>query len=232
MTRQRFPWSPEEDRIIRSLFPVNATHKVAALIDRTTSAVFQRARILGVKKCQEYLATRAHRLNGSEPASRANRFKPGQAPHNKGRPQDEWMPAESRKRVRRTQFKPGRPPQEARNYRTIGSLRIRHDGCLERKVTDDHPVPARRWVAEHRLVWEAAHGPVPKGHLVVFKPGKNTTDPDRITLDRLELITRAENMRRNSYLTRYPKDVADLIRTRGHLNRKINQEIQREKQSL
>ena len=69
MTRQRFPWLPEEDEIIRNLFPVNATHKVAALIDRTTSAVFQRARILGVRKCPEYLATRAHRFNGSEPSS-------------------------------------------------------------------------------------------------------------------------------------------------------------------
>ena len=222
MTRQRFPWSPEEDRIVRSLFPVNATNKVAALIDRTTSSVFQRARILGVKKCPEYLATRAHRLNGSEPASKASRFKPGQAPHNKGRPQDEWMPAKSRKRVKATQFNPGQlSGAAARNYKPVGSLRINHDGCLERKVTDDHPVPARRWVSVHRLVWEAANGPMPKGHLVVFKPGKNTTDPDLITLDRLELITRAENMRRNSYLTRYPKDVADLIRMRGVLNRKI-----------
>lgn len=221
MTRKRYPWGPEEDEIIRHLFPVNATHKVAALIDRTTSAVFQRARVLGIKKCPEYLATKACRLNGSEPASKARRFKPGQAPHNKGRPQAEWMPAKSRKRAAKTQFKPGRPPQEARNYRPIGTLRVRHDGCLERKVTDDHPVPARRWVAVHRLVWEAAHGPVPKGHLVVFKPGQQTTDPDLITPDRLGLITRAENMRRNSYLARYPQEVHDLIRMRGRLTRKI-----------
>jgi len=43
-----------------------------------------------------------------------------------------------------------------------------------------------------------------------------------ITLDRVECISLAENMRRNSYLTRYPKEVADLIRLRGALNRKIN----------
>ena len=222
MTRRRFPWGPEEDEIIRHLFPVNATQQVAELIDRTTSAVFQRARILGVKKCPDYLATSAFRFNGSEQASKAHRFKPGQAPHNKGRSQAEWMPAKSRRKVKATQFKPGQlSGMAARNYKPVGTLRINHDGCLERKVTDDHPVPARRWVSVHRLVWEAANGPVPKGHLVVFKPGKQTTDPDRITLDRLELITRAENMRRNSFLTRYPKDVADLIRMRGVLNRKI-----------
>lgn len=222
MTRKRYPWGPEEDEIVRHLFPVNATHKVAALIDRTDKAVTQRARVLGVKKCPKYLATRAHRFNGTETASIANRFKPGLTPHNKGRPQAEWMPAKSRNRVRSTQFRRGQlSGAAARNYKPVGSLRINHDGTLERKVTDDHPVPARRWVSVHRLVWEAANGPVPRGHLVVFKPGRQTTDPDRITLDRLELITRAENMRRNSFLTRYPKDVADLIRMRGVLNRKI-----------
>ena len=220
MTRRRFPWGPEEDAIIRHLFPVNATHQVAALIDRTTSAVFQRARILGVEKCPKYLATKAHRFKGGN--SSGTQFKAGMTPHNKGRSQAEWMPAKSRRKVKATQFKPGQlSGMAARNYKPVGTLRINHDGCLERKVTDDPPVPARRWVSVHRLVWEAANGPVPKGHLVVFKPGKQTTDPDRITLDRLELITRAENMRRNSFLTRYPKDVADLIRMRGVLNRKI-----------
>jgi hypothetical protein len=36
----------------------------------------------------------------------------------------------------------------------------------------------RNWVAVHRLVWEQAHGPVPPGHIVVFRPGRHTTDLD------------------------------------------------------
>jgi hypothetical protein len=46
-----------------------------------------------------------------------------------------------------------------------------------------------------------------------------------ITLGRLELISRAENMRRNSYHTRYPKEVAQLIQLRGALNRQINKRL-------
>lgn len=49
----------------------------------------------------------------------------------------------------------------------------------------------------------------------------HTTDPAAITADRLELVTRAENMARNT-LHRYPKEVAQLIQLRGALNRKIN----------
>jgi hypothetical protein len=62
---------------------------------------------------------------------------------------------------------------------------------------------------------------------VVFHAGKRTNVGSLITIDRVELITRSENMRRNSYLTRYPKEVADVIRLRGALNRKINNRSKR-----
>jgi len=86
------------------------------------------------------------------------------------------------------------------------------DGYLERKVSDDRSIqPARRWVAAHRLVWEAAHGPVPAGHIVRFKPGMHTTVAEQITVDRLELYSRAANMAQNS-IHNYPVPVKSLIR--------------------
>jgi len=105
-------------------------------------------------------------------------------------------------------------------YRPIGSLRVTVDGYLQQKVNDDLP-PQRRWKAVHTLVWEEAHGPVPKGHVVVFIPGTHTTDIGHITLDRLELVTRAELMRRNSYHTRYPKELGLVIQMKGQLTRRI-----------
>ena len=81
--------------------------------------------------------------------------------------------------------------------------------------------PARRWVAVHRLVWEAAHGPVPDGHVVVFLPGKRTAELDGITLDVVELVTRRELMRRNS-VHQMPKELVELVRLRGVLTRQIN----------
>jgi hypothetical protein len=126
-----------------------------------------------------------------------------------------------------TQFKPGRRPEEARNYRPVGSVRVTRDGYLERKVTDDTSVyPARRWVAVHRLVWEAVNGPMPRGYIVVFKPGMASSDPDMITIDRVELISRAELMRRN---TRHslPPELNALISTKARLTRLINEREKR-----
>ena len=147
------------------------------------------------------------------------RFPPGHVPANKGKRRPGWSPG----RMAETQFKKGEMSGAAqRNYVPIGTERLSKDGYLERKVTDDHPVPARRWVAVHRIVWEAAIGPVPRGHKVAFLPGKRTAVPAEITLDRLELVSDAELMRRNSYHNNYPKEVAQLIQLKGALNRKIN----------
>lgn len=215
---KRVPYQPEEDEIIRRLFPTNATHKVAALIDRTPSSVAQRAEVLGLSKDPEYLANDAFRFNGRHIKGIEHRFKPGQEPPNKGQP----MPAHVREKCAPTMFKKGRPAHEARNYQPIGTLRISKDGYLERKVTDDPGVyPARRWSAVHRLVWEAANGPVPAGHAVVFLPGRRTQQEAAITLDALELVSRAELMRRNTR-HRFPKELADLIALRAALTRKIN----------
>jgi len=52
-----------------------------------------------------------------------------------------------------------------------------------------------KWRFKHTLLWEAAHGPIPKGHMLIFK------DRDRrnITLDNLRLVTIAENAVMNRY---------------------------------
>lgn len=72
------------------------------------------------------------------------------------------------------------------------------------------------------MAWEAANGPVPEGHIVIFKPGMKTFVSAEITVDRLEVVTLAENMRRNSFHTRYPKDLAELVMLKASLTRKIN----------
>ena len=104
----------------------------------------------------------------------------------------------------------------------IGTTRGKPDGYLYRKVTDDLSLAKnRRWTPVHRLVWEAEHGSVPEGHTVAFKPGRKTTEIALITVDALELLSRAELMQRNHY-QRYPKEVAQLIQLKGALSRQIN----------
>lgn len=213
------PWTDDDDALLRALAPDWPADMLTRVLRRTAAAINQRALRLGIRKSAEFLATHSQ-----------GRFRPGQPPANKGvRRPPGWAPG----RMRETQFRPGRKAELAHNYRPIGSLRVTRDGILERKTTDDPTLPpARRWRAEHALAWEAAHGPIPAGHIVVFRPGCRTTDPAAITPSRLEIVTRAENMRRNSIHTRLPPAVVDLIRLRNALRRKINNRISREQQDV
>lgn len=216
-------WTTAEDRKLRKLYRTQTAAECAASLDRSVSAVQQRVGLLGLFKSDEWIAecTRRRWAEGRHENSRAACFKPGQAPANKGRPQAEWMPAASRKVCAKTQFRKGHLGGAAAAKRQpIGTLRIA-DGQLQKKMHDGLPYMSR-WVAVQRLVWEAANGPIPPGHVVVFRDGRTRTKEDEITLGVLELVTRAENMRRNSRHTRYPPEVNQLIQLKGALNRKIN----------
>lgn len=103
-------------------------------------------------------------------------FQKGCIPHNTGRKgycapgcEKDWFPK-------------GHTPH---NKLPIGSLVVKSDGYLWRKTGDGK----RDWRQEHRLVWEAAHGPVPSGHLLIFLDG----DRMNTKLENLALVTRAEN---------------------------------------
>lgn len=221
-------WTEAEDALVRELFPDITCADLSRRMGRSKSAIYGRAAILGVRKSEAFMASDASgriARGRTNPRMIATQFKPGQTPANKGKKHPPgWAPG----RMAETQFKAGKMAGAAQhNYRPIGSERICRDGYLERKVTDDPSLyPARRWVAVHRLVWEAVHGPIPPGHAVVFKPGCATVEASLITADRLELLSRAELMRRNSYHTRYPKEVAQLIQLKGALQRKINKRQQ------
>ena len=224
----RRAWTAVELELLRRNYPDSRTDDLAAALDRTLTTVYQKAIKMGLRKSEAYLATdnacRIQRGRQSE-AMKASQFKPGQASWNKGLRGVVGV----QEACRATQFKKGRPANEARNYLPIGSLRISKDGYLERKVTDDPSVyPARRWVAVHRLVWLDAHGPVPDGHVVIFKPGMRTTVEAEVIVDRLDLVTRQELMRRNSVHTVYPPEVARLVQLNGALKRQINKRARNE----
>jgi hypothetical protein len=116
-----------------------------------------------------------------------------------------------------TQFKlDNRSGNALKLYQPVGTERLTKDGYLERKVNDDFPVQ-RRWRAVHILVWEETNGPRQRGFVVAFRDGNKR----HIELANLELVSRAELMRRNSYHN-YPKPIEQAIQLRGALNRAIN----------
>lgn len=106
-------------------------------------------------------------------------FEKGHVPHNKGKHTGSYPGMVA------TQFKDGHMPH---NHRPVGSERVNRDGYLERKTAEP-----KTWRLVHVINWEVVHGPVPKGHAVIFKDG-DRTNPD---ISNLLLVTRAELARMN-----------------------------------
>lgn len=213
---------------MRRFYPDLTCADVAEVLKRTERSVYQRAKLLGLRKSEAFLASdRSGRVTRGKlhPAMVGSQFKPGQKSWNKGIKGATGL----HENCRNSQFKKGRPASEARNYLPIGTHRICADGYLERKMTDDPAIaPARRWTAVHRLAWEQANGPIPAGHIVRFKAGQKTTALDEITTDRLECITRAEHAKRNHPRNHSP-ELAKLVQLKGAITRQVNR-ISREAQ--
>ena len=224
---EKFNWTPEADAVLRARYESETAAAIARDFGCTERALYMRAHSLGLRKSSEWAreCTRKRWAQGRHENSRAGLAK-GRG-WNKGLPQAEWI--RNPEAVKATQFKAGEMPY---NWVPVGSHRVMEDGTVERKVADDRTpgMSRRNWKPVRVLVWEAAHGPVPRGHVVRFKDGHQTSDPNAITLDRLECITRAENMLRNSYHTHLPPEVAQLVQLRGALTRKINKRTREQEQ--
>lgn len=205
-------WTDSEIELLTRLYPDTPTAEIASKLGMSVKRVYSNAALLGLKKSDAYLASpAAYRLRSGDNVGASTRFQKGHTTWNKGMKGLDIG-------GKNTRFKPGHRSGKAQElYRPIGAERISKDGYLQRKVNDGMPLQ-KRWRGVHILVWEEANGPLPKGHAVVFKDGNK----QHITLDNLELVTRGELMRRNSYHTNYPKEVAQLVQLRGAITRKIN----------
>lgn len=224
-TEPRKFWTADEDAVLRARFPHESTKAVAAALGRSYGAVHQRANALGVYKSAVYLASPAAcRLRRGDNVGAAYRFKKGQPAFNKGLKRGKgWAPG----RMAEGQFKKGAMAGRAQKlWKPVGSERISKDGYLERKIhdTDFGDLPSneanrlrqRRWRAVHLVVWEEAHGPLPKGYAVCFKDGNKRN----IALDNLEMVKRSDLMRRNT-IHNLPPELKQTVQLLGRVNRQI-----------
>lgn len=210
------PWTPAQVRTLRRRYANTATADLVAVLGHPAGSIYNQAYKLGLHKAPAYFTE-------GDTRGVATRFKKGNVPWNKG------QPYQAGGRSAETRFKPGRPASDAHNYLPIGSLRINHEGYLERKMTDDPSLaPVRRWTPIHRLVWEAANGPVPPSHVVAFKNNARTTVEAEITLDRLECVSRADMARRNHPRRRSP-ELGALYQLKGAIKRQLNRIIKETK---
>jgi len=192
-------WTPEQADFLCANHPGKLTAELTELFNRR----FGTDRT--VRQIKRFLTNR--RLSSGVRTC----FEPGNRPHNYGK--KGWQAGGD---AVKTQFKPGNRPH---TWVPVGSERINKNGIRQRKISDTGYCP-RDWQSVHSLLWEENHGPIPAGNIVVFRQG------NEIRIDNLELITRAENMRRNT-VHRLPKELVRVIRIRGKLNRRIKELEQR-----
>jgi len=204
-------WTASELEQLRAEYPNTDTASLAQAMGRKKSMVHNQAHALGLKKSEAYRAKLQEKQIEKLTSLGLNRFKPGHSTWNKGK----RLPGHG---APDTFFKQGHVPH---THKPIGSQRLCKDGLLVVKVADTR-IKHQDWVPAHVTAWVNAHGPIPKGHLVVFRQGMKTTKLHEITADRLECIDRVELMRRNSVHSIYPPEIAKLQQLRGALTRQIN----------
>lgn len=209
--RRRY-WTPADLRILHQRYPHEKTAAIARDLGRRLHTVYAKANSIGLKKTAAYLASpEACRMRRGDNVGAAFRFPPGHVPVNKGLRRPGW----SAGRMRETQFKKGQfPVNRDPDYYVLGALRVNSDGYIDMRVS--FKPGALGWTALHRILWQDEHGPIPKGHVLVFKDG----DSLNVCLENVELLTLRENMARNT-IARFPPALRSAI----HLARKAEKEI-------
>ena len=207
--RRKGPFTDAERQVVAQMYADQPTKKIAEKLNRSLTSVYQAARRWGLEKSPEYLdSVQSGRLFKGQRRSIATEFKPGQKAWNAGM---KGLQIGGEK----TQFKKGNRPQ---TWVPDGSERITKDGIRQRKVSDTGYTP-KDWRSVHSILWEQHHGPIPPGHLVVFKDRDRTN----IVIDNLELISRADNARRNS-IHNLPPEIKGAIYAVTALKKGINRE--------
>lgn len=132
------------------------------------------------------------------PGPADTRFQPGLVPWNKG-----LAGYRAGGRSAETRWKPG---NIVWHQMPVWSYRQETDGYWYFKFRQEAPpgFSRRDWLAVHRLNWEAAHGPLAPGQVVVLLD----TDPSHCELDNLACLTRRELVVFNRLVAETPPDRA------------------------
>lgn len=207
------PWTAKGVSALRKLYPDCYCRDIARELRCSRARVYSKAAKLGLRKSaaflQRELAAQGRRLRA---AGAAHRFPRGHVPANKG--VKGWQAGG---RSVETQFKKGMVSKRwDPEFHVIGALRVDTGGYIDMRISF---APGKLgWRALHLILWEDAHGPVPKHHCLRFR------DDDKLNVDlpNLELLTRAEHCRRNS-IHRLPAPLKSAIQLLGQLKRRINE---------
>ena len=201
-------YSDEQERYVVEHYADRKAQDIAEELGLKVGCVYRIAQARNLKKSEEFLnSTQSGRLKKLTSSGIAYRFPKGHTSWNKGKKM------QSVGRMAETQFKKGNVPH---NVKFDGYERITKDGYIEVRVK------MGKFKLKHRVVWESVNGPVPRDSCVVFKDG-NKLNCD---IENLELITRAENMKRNT-IHRYSEEMKPIVKLIGKLKNKIHEKSSR-----
>ena len=199
-------WTQEEIDTLTRMYPNHYAREIAGILGRGISSIHCKASSLGLESSLEKIQ-RAGYETSKKPASIARRFQNGSVPLNKGKK----VSPEVYSKIQPTMFKKGHTPV---NHREVGSERINVYGYIEIKVAEPN-----RWRLKHQVMWEQVNGTIPRGYNVQFK----NHNPLDCRIENLYMISKAEQLRtENSLMARYPKEIQDVIRLKGAVNRAIH----------
>ncbi|GHV76492.1 hypothetical protein AGMMS49942_13130 [Spirochaetia bacterium] len=91
----------------------------------------------------------------------------------------------------------------------VGTEVIDTDGYVKVKIADP-----KTWKVKHRIIWEKANGPVPKGNVIIFADGNrmNVKLKNLLMVSRKELavMNRSGLIYENAEFTKTGKLIADI----------------------
>jgi hypothetical protein len=206
-------WTDSEIEILRALYPDHTAKEINEVLGRSMSSIYGKADLLNISKSEQFNhSVLSGRLSRVTHNLAPTQFKKGHKPFNKGKSLSEFMSEEGIEKISRAWFTKGHLPH---NTSSDGEIRIR---CDKNNTTYKYiRISLGVWKALHVYNWEKVNGPVPEGFIVVFK----SSDRMNCDISNLELITRGENMLRNT-IHRYPEELKSTMRILRKLTHQIN----------
>jgi len=204
-------WSNTEIETLKKMYCDTDTSFIANILGRNINAVYGMANKLKLKKTDQYLAT----LNSNRILTENQRnccFKKGSTPPNKGKKHAEYMTPEQIEKTKKSRYKKGNVPF---NVKYDGHERITVDGYVEIRISQGV------YKLKHRELWIKQNGSIPEDCVVIFKDGNK----QNIVIENLQLITRAENMLRNS-IQQYPSELITTLKLVSKLKKTIKKHEQ------
>ena len=194
-----------EDQFIKDNLLIMPIKTLAKKINRSSCGVRGRLKALNIHVPKELAAQRKS----------ISMYRKGSIAHNKGKKQLEYMSAAAIEKTKATRFKAGeRPP----NSFPIGTIVERKEKASE-KVYKYQVQAKGQMKLYHRIIWEKVNGKIPLGHCIWFLD----SNPLNCVLENLELITRKENISRNTII-HYPKELKETIILRNKIKNKLNEQ--------